>query len=381
MQQLVLRYRFRLNLSWFLTSTMMTAIKKDTNFVEALTPPNNIPIYDNIERAICYYMYGDKMETKIRNAISNIRNPYTNEVIDSEKFIASIKYDEKSNKVLLEINPLGSDDSYNRDVNRDIIKALKIGLKIFGVKIINKVQANSADFKTSINMNTKVILVVSGKGGVGKSNVVKGIAKELQKKGKKVGIIDADIYGYSIPKLFNLYDEIEVESKMIKPLVSKEGIEIISAQYFIEGNKNEAIIWRGAMVVKLLKDFLQKVSYSPDLDYIFVDMPPGTGDIMLSIGQYLEDVNFILVTTPEEDATHVSTRAFSLAKQLGFLDLGIIENMSFVEIDNKKHYIYGDSKVDDLAKELETKTLGQVRFNYNQDDKLHDDYKKIVEKL
>lgn len=360
---------------------MMTAIKKDTNFVEALTPPNNIPIYDNIERAICYYMYGDKMETKIRNAISNIRNPYTNEVIDSEKFIASIKYDEKSNKVLLEINPLGSDDSYNRDVNRDIIKALKIGLKVFGVKIINKVQANSADFKTSINMNTKVILVVSGKGGVGKSNVVKGIAKELQKKGKKVGIIDADIYGYSIPKLFNLYDEIEVESKMIKPLVSKEGIEIISAQYFIEGNKNEAIIWRGAMVVKLLKDFLQKVSYSPDLDYIFVDMPPGTGDIMLSIGQYLEDVNFILVTTPEEDATHVSTRAFSLAKQLGFLDLGIIENMSFVEIDNKKYYIYGDSKVDDLAKELETKTLGQVRFNYNQDDKLHDDYKKIIEKL
>ncbi len=317
-------------------------------------------------------------QEQILNEISKIENPYTGEQLNLEAL--DIKMQIEDEKVIIEMNNLGEDEEKNRTINRAIIRLLKIDFKFMSVKLTNRVVKAKKENETMIADQTKVIAVISGKGGVGKSQVTANLARVKAAQGYKVGIIDADIYGYSIPKILGLYGEPEVINNKIMPLVSKEGIEVVSTQYFIEGNENKAIVWRAPMLNKMLKHFFNDLLWNEQLDYIFIDMPPGTGDIMLNIHSYVEDLAAVVVTTANEDAAHVAVRAGSLAKELNFKLLGVIENMSYYLHNDEKLAIFGAGGGDMVAKELEVGMLGQIRIDASQVDNIVD-YQEIVKNM
>ncbi len=274
-------------------------------------------------------------DTQIFEALNTIINPYTNELVEFNEIETNIRWEGKT--LILSYVPLGTDESKNREFNRNIVRKLKIDLQIQSVRIIQITPEKSED---ELFANTKVIAIMSGKGGVGKSQVTVNLAKSLVDAGKKVGIIDADIYGYSIPKILDLYGEPEVVDSKIIPL-SKSGIEVISTQYFIGDNQNEAIAWRAPMLNKMMRHLFNDVLWNPELDYMLIDLPPGTGDVFLNLTQYVEQVYSLLITTPHKDAAHVALRAGKLAADLNFKTLGIIENMSYYEHQGEKLAIFG----------------------------------------
>ncbi len=314
-------------------------------------------------------------QEQILNDIQKIENPYTNQAVDLNEL--DLEMDFTEDKVIIILNNLGNDEEKNRMLNRAIIRLLKIDYQIKSVKLTNRVVAADEEQK-AINNKTKVIAIISGKGGVGKSQVTVNLARTYQKHGKKVGIIDADIYGYSIPKILGLYGEPEVSNNKIKPLKSAEGIEVVSTQYFIESNENKAIVWRAPMLNKMLNHFFNDLRWSQELDYIFIDMPPGTGDIMLNINSHVEEMAAILVTTPNPDAAHVAVRAGSLAKELNFDMLGVIENMSYYVHNEEKLAIFGAGGAQTVATELAIPMLGQIQLDPTQ-QLYQDDYEQVYQ--
>lgn len=307
------------------------------------------------------------MIEKIMKQISEVENIYLGEKIEVGEFVKELKYSEEENKVNLVINRLGEDESINKSIQRDIIKRLKIDLQIVGVKVtypykLVEPKSVESEVKAELFPGTKCLAIISGKGGVGKSQVTYNLAKGLRHLGKTVGIVDADIYGYSIQKIANQYEEVEQENGKIKPVVDKFGIEIISTQHFIKENQNEAVVWRGPMLNKMLNNFFKFVSFSKNLDYLLIDMPPGTGDVMLNLPGYFQKLDALLVTTPQKDSAHVAIRSAKLAKQLNMRVIGIVENMSFFEIDNKKHFIFGKGGGEDISEELKVPVLHKMKI-------------------
>ena len=176
----------------------------------------------------------------------------------------------------------------------------------------------------------KVIGVMSGKGGVGKSTVTTLFAKELNKLGYKVGIMDADITGPSIPRLMGMKDEKAMgDGENIYPVVSKEGIKVISLNLLID-DENEPVIWRGPVVGGAVKQFWEDVIWG-DLDFLLIDMPPGTGDVALTVLQNIPVNGVVMVSTPQPMVSMIVSKAINMCKQVKVPVLGIIENMSFVE--------------------------------------------------
>ncbi len=314
----------------------------------------------------------------IIKAIEKIANPYTEELVDLTDL--DIEMEMEPDKVIITMNHLGDDEEKNRMFNRAIIRLLKIDFKIRSVKLTNRVVEKVSGTEAMIHPKTKVIAVISGKGGVGKSQVTVNLARTLAKAGKKVGIIDADIYGYSIPKILGLYGEPEVIDSKIMPLKSIEGIEVVSTQYFIENNENKAIVWRAPMLNKMLKHFFNDLRWSSELDYIFIDMPPGTGDIMLNINSYIEEMSAVVVTTANQDAAHVAVRAGSLAKELNFNLYGVIENMSYYDHNGEHLPIFGSGGGNFVAEELKVPLIGQIQIDHTG-EKIKHDYEKIVENM
>lgn len=318
-------------------------------------------------------------QEQILYEINKIIDPYTNQSVDLVKL--AIELEMADDKVVITFNNLGDDEEKNRSFNRAITRMLKIDLGIKSVKLTNRPTTEKDPEKlNAINPKTKVIAIISGKGGVGKSQVTANLAREYVKNGHKVGIIDADIYGYSMPKIFNLYGEPEVIDNKIMPLKTSEGIELVSTQYFIENNENKAIVWRAPMLNKMLKHFFNDLIWSQELDFIFIDMPPGTGDVMLNINSYLEEMSTILVTTANMDAAHVALRAGSLAKELNLDLLGVIENMSYYEHKGEKLAIFGSGGAKYVANELEIPLIGQIQID-TSGEKVLKDYQQIYTKL
>lgn len=312
------------------------------------------------------------MINEIKKEIGNITNLYNDKFININTFINKIDFNEKENKVILQLNPLGDDESKNKLINREIIKALKLNLKISGVKLIFEETIKKIDL-----YGVKVIAIGSGKGGVGKSQVSFNLANTLVKKGYKTALIDADILGYSIPKLSGVYGELrQDENKNIIPLKNDIGLEIMSSQYFIGDNKNEAIMWRASKFNQLLEKFFKYTAYASDLEYLIIDLPPGTGDVTLSLNQYFDKLNFLFVTTPSDDAYYVAKRALGLASELEFNTLGIINNMAYYEINGEKHYIFGKSEYESL---IDIPIKGEE--NYFPKDYLNYYYNVLVDKL
>lgn len=293
--------------------------------------------------------------TNLLNGLKEIKNPYTGEGLNIDYFIRDLTLNDK--KVELRLLYPGLDKEKNKALKLEITKKIKIELGFEGVKIV--------EIKNNLGDNTKLIAILSGKGGVGKSNAVVNMARSLAKTGKKVGIIDCDIYGYSIPKILNMYDVPEVVNNYITPLKSSEGIEMISTQYFIENNENKAVVWRGPVLKQVMDNFFLSTNFSKDLDYIFIDMPPGTGDIMLNLKDYVDSIDAILVTTPSIDAAHVAIRSAELAQKLNFNVLGVIENMSYYMHNEEKLHIFGTDGYEEIAKAMQIPLLGQVPITHN----------------
>lgn len=293
--------------------------------------------------------------TDLLNNLKEIKNPYNGEELNVDYFIRELVI--SGNKVELKLLYPGLDQEKNKALKFEITKKIKIELGFEGVKIV--------EIKNNISENTKIIAILSGKGGVGKSNAVVNMAKSLVKSGKKVGIIDCDIYGYSIPKILNMYDTPKVVNNFITPLKSSEGIEMISTQYFIENNENKAVVWRGPILKQVMDNFFLSTDFSKDLDYMFIDMPPGTGDIMLNLKDYVDNIDSILVTTPSIDAAHVAIRSAELAQKLNFNVLGVIENMSYYMHNDEKLHIFGTDGYEEIAKAMQIPLLGQVPITHN----------------
>ena len=209
----------------------------------------------------------------------------------------------------------------------------------------------------------KVIGIVSGKGGVGKSLVTSMLAVSMNRKGHHTAILDADITGPSIPMAFGVADErpaVTPDGRLMIPAKSLEGVEIMSANLLLE-NATDPVIWRGPVIAGAVKQFWPETLW-PDVDYMFVDMPPGTGDVPLTVFQSLPVDGIIIVTSPQELVSMIVAKAVNMAKKMDIPILGVVENMSYLECpDCKKHiHVFGESHVEQAAQENGLKVLAQI---------------------
>ena len=205
-----------------------------------------------------------------------------------------------------------------------------------------------------------VICVGSGKGGVGKSSVTANLAAALLAEGKTAGVLDADVWGYSQPRMLGLGAErphVNAERKIV-PLKAFDGISVMSIGFFVE--QDAAVVWRGPMLHKALQQFLEDVEWG-ELDYLLIDLPPGTGDVSMTLAQLLPQAKFVIVTTPQPVAQKVARRSAEMAIKLKLEIAGVIENMSgFVTPNGERYQLFGEGGGQLLAEELEVPLLGKV---------------------
>ena len=204
-----------------------------------------------------------------------------------------------------------------------------------------------------------VICVASGKGGVGKSTMTANLAAALQAEGHGAGALDCDVYGYSIPRMLgvNRKPEVNGDRKIVPPLAAS-GVKVMSIGFFLEDNA--AVVWRGPMLHKAIQQFLEDVAWD-ELEFLLLDLPPGTGDVSMTLAQLLPQAKFVIVTTPQPAAQSVAKRAAEMAAKVDLEILGVIENMSgFTAPDGQRFTIFGEGGGQLLADELDVPLLGKV---------------------
>ncbi|AOH53284.1 ATP-binding protein [Peribacillus muralis] len=205
----------------------------------------------------------------------------------------------------------------------------------------------------------RFIAVTSGKGGVGKSTVTVNLATALARMGKKVGILDADIYGFSIPAMMEVKQKPTMIDKTAIPVISN-GVKIMSMGFFTENNN--PVMWRGPMLNKWIQNFLTNTHWG-ELDYLLLDLPPGTGDVAIDVAAMIPQSREIIVTTPHNVASYVASRAGAMAKHTKHEVLGIVENMSYYEEqDGSRNYLFGKGGGDMLAHQLESEVIARIPF-------------------
>jgi len=205
----------------------------------------------------------------------------------------------------------------------------------------------------------KFIAVTSGKGGVGKSTVTINLAVALARLGKRVGILDADIYGFSIPAMMKIHQKPTMLDQTAIPVIS-HGVKIMSMGFFT--NENQPVMWRGPMLNKWIRNFLVNTHWD-ELDYLLIDLPPGTGDVAIDMAAMIPQAQEIIVTTPHLAASHVASRAGLMAQHTKHTILGVVENMAYFENSNgEKNYLFGQGGAEKLADELQTSIIAQVPF-------------------
>ncbi len=209
----------------------------------------------------------------------------------------------------------------------------------------------------------KVIGIVSGKGGVGKSLVSSMLAVGVQRAGKHAGILDADITGPSIPKAFGIKERVAATEMGMIPVKSKMGTDIMSVNLMLESD-TDPVVWRGPVIAGVVKQFWTDVIWN-DVDYLFVDMPPGTGDVPLTVFQSIPVDGIVIVTSPQELVSMIVQKAVKMANMMNIPILGIVENMSYAVCPDcgKKIYVYGESHTAEVAKEFGIPLLAQIPFN------------------
>lgn len=223
--------------------------------------------------------------------------------------------------------------------------------------------SKKADMKIAPNQYThvkKVIGVVSGKGGVGKSMVTASLARLMRERGHSVGILDADITGPSIPKMYGLHEHAVGAEEGLFPCMAKDDTRIMSVNLLLD-SEDTPVIWRGPIIAGVVKQFWEEVLWG-DLDYLFVDMPPGTGDVPLTVFQSLPLDGVVIVTSPQDLVQMIVKKAYHMANAMNIPVLGIVENYSFLKCPDcgKEIKVFGESNIDEIAADLGVKVLGKM---------------------
>ena len=224
-------------------------------------------------------------------------------------------------------------------------------------------ESKKVDMKVAPNEYThvkKVIGVISGKGGVGKSMVTASLARLMREQGYSVGILDADITGPSIPKMYGVHEHAVGTEQGMFPCIAKDETRIMSVNLLLD-SEDTPVIWRGPIIAGVVKQFWEEVLWG-DLDYLFVDMPPGTGDVPLTVFQSLPLDGVVIVTSPQDLVQMIVKKAYHMAEAMNIPVLGIVENYSYLACPDcgKKINVFGESRIDEIAADLGIKVLGKM---------------------
>ncbi|PYZ91901.1 chromosome partitioning protein ParA [Salipaludibacillus keqinensis] len=306
-------------------------------------------------------------EEQVLKALEPVKDPHLNKTLLEIGSVKEVKIKEKLVSLKLAIAQPGTAEQMQ--LQQEVVNAVKnagaesVGLrfeKLAEEEIAKHGGAAEEEGEKSLldNKRTTFIAVTSGKGGVGKSTVSVNLATSLARQGKKVGIIDADIYGFSVPDMMGIEERPKVVGQRIYP-VTRFDVQVISMGFFVEDNS--PIIWRGPMLGKMLNNFFNEVEWD-DLDYLILDLPPGTGDVALDIHSMLPQSKEIVVTTPHATAAFVAARAGAMALKTEHEILGVVENMAYFEskLTGEKEFVFGKGGGPKLAEELQTEILAQI---------------------
>jgi len=300
----------------------------------------------------------------VLNKLTTVIDPDLKKDIVSMGMIKDLELNSGNLKFTLELTTPAC--PFNEEIEQDVRKAIDEldGIDNFDMKVTAKVM-EGRDLAADEAMSTvkNIIAVASGKGGVGKSTVSLNLALALSQTGAKVGLLDADIYGPSIPLMLGMKEaSMQVEDNKLQPAESN-GIKVVSFGFFAE-QEHQAAIYRGPIISGIVKQFLVDTLWT-DLDYLIVDLPPGTGDIPLTLAQTIPITGILVVTTPQEVASSVASKAIGMFDKLEVPMLGVVENMSYFECSkcNEKHYIFGKGGAEKISEKHNMPLLGTIPLN------------------
>ncbi|TVP94812.1 MAG: chromosome partitioning protein ParA [Acholeplasmatales bacterium] len=293
----------------------------------------------------------------LKKALGALIDPSSGVTLHEQDSLKYVSIDDER-RVTVVVTMKSLDDKGKQTLTRAIAKVVKIDFKYHGLKV--DVEAmKDPDALRSNEKQPAYIGIASGKGGVGKSTIAANLALALTRLGQKVGLMDADIYGSSIPTLFDM--EIVLpkadENEKIIPFVARD-IQIISTEFFLTDEK--PLMWRGPMLGKMLGHFFDDVAWGPNLDFMIIDLPPGTGDVAMDIQRLIPATEMIIVTTPHPSAAHVAVKAGFMAKELKHHLIGVIENMSYYKHGDTRLTLFGEGGGRQVADRLETDLLAQL---------------------
>jgi len=302
------------------------------------------------------------------NKLSTVIDPDLNKDIVSMGMIKDVDLNSGNLKFTLELTTPAC--PFNEQIEEDVRKAIDEldGITNLDMNVTAKVmEGRSLDADEFMKGVKNIVAVASGKGGVGKSTVALNLSLALAKTGAKVGLLDADIYGPSIPLMLGMKGtEMDVEMdqekrKLVPP--EYEGIKVVSFGFFAE-QEHQAAIYRGPIISGIVKQFLVDTLWT-DLDYLIVDLPPGTGDIPLTLAQTIPITGILVVTTPQEVASSVASKAIGMFDKLNVPMLGVVENMSYFECSkcNEKHHIFGNGGAERISEKHNMPLLGAIPLN------------------
>ncbi|WP_145329565.1 Mrp/NBP35 family ATP-binding protein [Staphylococcus epidermidis] len=343
---------------------------------------------------------------QVKEIVGALKDPIIDVPLKESEGIVDVSIKDNINHVSVKVAMAQLGGQPQLDLQMAIVKALKEnGANTVGIRFeelpgevveryIGKGSEKPKTIEELLSQNNPVefISIASGKGGVGKSTVAVNLAVALAREGKKVGLVDADIYGFSVPDMMGIDERPGIDGKEIIP-VERHGVKVISMAFFVE--ENAPVIWRGPMLGKMLTNFFTEVQWG-ELDYLLLDLPPGTGDVALDVHSMLPSSKEIIVTTPHPTAAFVAARAGAMAKHTEHTILGVIENMSYFESKEtgKKEYVFGKGGGKNLSDELETQLFAELPLEqptwnpndfspsiYQSDDRLGELYNSIARKV
>ncbi|WP_249292129.1 P-loop NTPase [Metabacillus flavus] len=318
---------------------------------------------------------------QVLSALKHVNDPELNKSLTELNMIRNIQIEEKH--IHLEVVLTISGCPLKAKIQEDIENALyKIGASKVTITFGSMTPEERAALTQSLKNETtadngmpamlrpdsgvSIFTITSGKGGVGKSTVTINLAAALAKMGKKVGILDADIYGFSIPAMLQVKDKPTMIDQTAIP-VESYGIKIMSMAFFANGNN--PVMWRGPMLNKWIKNFLVNTHWG-ELDYLLLDLPPGTGDVAIDVAAMIPQAKEVIVTTPHAVASLVAARAGIMAQHTKHEIAGVVENMAYLEeADGTKRYLFGKDGGEMLARQLHTEVIARIPFG-QPDDRL-----------